>query len=264
MEVARRCSGQDKFRLRCVSKCWEEATLESIEVLFMRWHPELAACGDRNLRVELFTQLRKLSLCGARGLESAGVGDLIRRSPSSLQVVDLRFALPLSWPAYEALQRELALAGRHLAFEDTLGIRPNPGLTPQHVAQAQCYALHCGRVDVCFAFASPQNKANTGPLSRFQTFFAPPSPYAVMLHCDKWELWADGQAEFSGQGPQQQSGPGQGADCGQLQEGRHAICLVRLASATAACQQCQRVLLLDDRRGRASQHGGALLGWRIA
>ena len=45
--------------------------------------------------------------------------------------------------------------------------------------KAQCYALHAGRIDKCFAFASPSNRANTGPLPRFKHMIS--AGYPVML-----------------------------------------------------------------------------------
>ena len=62
---------------------------------------------------------------------------------------------------------------------------PDPALSPEDVIRIQLEALrHNDRgnrgIEVAFRFASPTNRANTGPLSRFITMIAH-GPYSLML-----------------------------------------------------------------------------------
>lgn len=60
-----------------------------------------------------------------------------------------------------------------LAFDDSLV--PNPSLTPQAVVQFQLQSLrensNGNGIEATFRFASPSNKALTGPLDRFSKLF---------------------------------------------------------------------------------------------
>lgn len=63
---------------------------------------------------------------------------------------------------------------------------PSPGLDPEEVVRIQLQALQLNDdsnrgIEVAFRFASPANKAATGPLSRFAGLFANPA-YAPMLN----------------------------------------------------------------------------------
>ncbi|CAK9093825.1 Hypothetical protein SCF082_LOCUS44118 [Durusdinium trenchii] len=73
----------------------------------------------------------------------------------------------------------------------TLSVQPSPKLTPREVVITQAYALHCGRVDVCFRFASPLNKLMTGPFERFARLFEAPSRYSAMLGCERFFVEED-------------------------------------------------------------------------
>ena len=63
---------------------------------------------------------------------------------------------------------------------------PDPGLSPGDVIRIQLEALRNNDeqdrgIAVAFRFASPANRANTGPLSRFIAMIER-GPYALMLH----------------------------------------------------------------------------------
>ena len=62
---------------------------------------------------------------------------------------------------------------------------PSPGLSPGEVVRIQLEALrhndpHNRGIEVAFRFASPSNRANTGPLARFVAMIRS-GPYALML-----------------------------------------------------------------------------------
>ena len=62
---------------------------------------------------------------------------------------------------------------------------PNPGLSPAEVIRIQLEALRHNDeqdrgIEVAFRFASPANRANTGPLARFIPMIRQ-GPYALML-----------------------------------------------------------------------------------
>mmetsp|Transcript_7567 Transcript_7567/g.21267 ORF Transcript_7567/g.21267 Transcript_7567/m.21267 type:complete len:266 (+) Transcript_7567:119-916(+) len=131
-------------------------------------------------------RLRRLSLRGTR-LRAEDLEALLAAAPLVVEC-DVSFALPLSWPTYNALRQRSDL--KHVDFRDTLAAQPNPDLSPLEVVVAQAYGLHCGRVDVCFRFASPSNKAMTGPLERFTRFFEGSSRYSAMLGCESFHVAA--------------------------------------------------------------------------
>lgn len=58
--------------------------------------------------------------------------------------------------------------------------QPDPKLSPSDVVRIQVEALRTSRIDIAFRFASPQNKAYTGPLSRFTEMLNSPT-YVAML-----------------------------------------------------------------------------------
>jgi len=65
---------------------------------------------------------------------------------------------------------------------------PNPGLSPEDVVRIKLEALRNNDdqnrgIAVAFRFASPANRANTGPLSRFIAMIER-GPYALMLDFD--------------------------------------------------------------------------------
>ena len=65
-------------------------------------------------------------------------------------------------------------------------VQPTPLMGPQQVVRVQLEALRRNTpedrgIEVAFRFASPGNKLNTGPLSRF-TRMIKDEPYALMLH----------------------------------------------------------------------------------
>ena len=64
-------------------------------------------------------------------------------------------------------------------------LAPNPGLAPEQVVRIQLDALRNNDLDnrgieVAFRFASPANRVNTGPLSRFIRMIRH-GPYSLML-----------------------------------------------------------------------------------
>lgn len=239
VEVARRCSFDAKFSLRCASKDWDEGARGAVESLKMRarvwgveddWgaslHQHTSGAEEDFLQERLKTQLktpqlllssfpnlRRLSLRGAKGLNPEQLEILLAKRPRNLTEVDLTFARPLSWPKYGELKQQLEKEGggggaavgevggscspaasasspgmQLVRFRDVLDIMPSPEWSPRRVVEAQCYALHAGRIDKCFAFASPGNAENTGPLAKFEQMFQPPSLYGIMVRCDFWEI----------------------------------------------------------------------------
>jgi hypothetical protein len=71
-------------------------------------------------------------------------------------------------------------------FAAVSAARPSPDLDPEEVVQIQLQALQLNDesnrgIEVAFRFASPANKAATGPLSRFTQLFSNPA-YAPMLN----------------------------------------------------------------------------------
>jgi len=64
-------------------------------------------------------------------------------------------------------------------------LMPNPDLAPEHVVRIQLDALRNNDpqnrgIEVAFRFASPENRVNTGPLSRFISMIRQ-GPYSLML-----------------------------------------------------------------------------------
>lgn len=127
--------------------------------------------------------LRRLQLRRAEGMEACALEALLGAAVGVTEV-DVVLALPMKWPAYNSVQQ------RHsrVYFVDTLSLEPSPELSPNDVVVAQAYALHAGRPDICFRFASTGNQAVTGPVDRFRELFSEPSRYAVMNGCSKFEL----------------------------------------------------------------------------
>eukprot|EP00246_Nothoceros_aenigmaticus_P012486 TRINITY_DN3909_c0_g1_i1.p1 TRINITY_DN3909_c0_g1~~TRINITY_DN3909_c0_g1_i1.p1 ORF type:complete len:325 (+),score=28.36 TRINITY_DN3909_c0_g1_i1:308-1282(+) len=64
--------------------------------------------------------------------------------------------------------------------EKGLPKKPHPQVAPSEVVQAQLKALHNRDLGSVYEFASPANKAHTGPLSRFSEMLEA-RPYRVML-----------------------------------------------------------------------------------
>lgn len=127
--------------------------------------------------------VKLLDLQRSRGLRAADLALILNAlvQPSS---VNVSFAEPLEWQSYGELQQQYP----SVSFQDVLEQRPCASLSPKDVIFLQCYALHAGRIDVCFTHASVSNRANTGPLSRFMTFFEPSAPYAIMCHSDAFTV----------------------------------------------------------------------------
>lgn len=73
-----------------------------------------------------------------------------------------------------------------LAFDDSLV--PNPSLTPQQVVQFQLQALRENKngdgIKATFRFASPSNKALTGPIDRFSRLFDAEQYRPMLNHQD--------------------------------------------------------------------------------
>ena len=69
-----------------------------------------------------------------------------------------------------------------------LTARPSPSLSPLAVVEAQLQALSEGDVSTCFAFASPQNKAQTGPWQRFEIMVRQTPAYSPLVCCTSFEV----------------------------------------------------------------------------
>ena len=73
-----------------------------------------------------------------------------------------------------------------LAFDDSLV--PNPSLTPQQVVQFQLQALRENAsgngIEATYRFASPANRALTGPLERFSKLFDAEQYRPMLNHQD--------------------------------------------------------------------------------
>eukprot|EP00629_Pelagomonadales_sp_RCC1024_P012923 CAMPEP_0119271190 /NCGR_PEP_ID=MMETSP1329-20130426/7882_1 /TAXON_ID=114041 /ORGANISM="Genus nov. species nov., Strain RCC1024" /LENGTH=179 /DNA_ID=CAMNT_0007271233 /DNA_START=86 /DNA_END=621 /DNA_ORIENTATION=+ len=72
--------------------------------------------------------------------------------------------------------------------EARLPKRPTPDALPEEVVAAQMVALAFGDVFRCFKFASPANKAVTGPWQRFERMLADNPEYSPMLRCSNWKF----------------------------------------------------------------------------
>jgi len=59
---------------------------------------------------------------------------------------------------------------------------PSPSYAPEAVVVAQLAALRAGDMPGVFAFASPANKASTGPLERFAGMLHAPSYAPLLAH----------------------------------------------------------------------------------
>lgn len=195
------------FKLREVAQSWEQGAALAIDQVTCELNgnsnvlESLLKCAKR------LPALRRLNFRRSRDLKAR---DLCRflEAAAAVQEVDVTLARPLEWQAY----KELCDRFSSVRFIDSLTQSPNPDLQAEDVLFTQCYGLHAGRVDVCFAHASPANRAQTGPLSRFTSLFEPPSPYAIMVHSDWFQLgeiecrteWNRGRAdcivEFEKQG----------------------------------------------------------------
>ena len=106
----------------------------------------------------------------------------MKASPTREWIVGSLLSLACVLGAACALAQESA-PGDTDPLSDSL--MPDPALSPEDVIRIQLEALrHNDRgnrgIEVAFRFASPTNRANTGPLSRFITMIAH-GPYALML-----------------------------------------------------------------------------------
>lgn len=63
---------------------------------------------------------------------------------------------------------------------------PSPSLTPVQVVEAQLSALQQDDVQRCFAFASPANRAMTGPWQRFDLLIRQTPAYAPLVACTRY------------------------------------------------------------------------------
>lgn len=190
------CSQAEQLRVRVTSRAFK-ATLHSLlETLVLETVTErplkpgcsAAKDGERWTAVRSFlschSKIRRISLRGAQ-LSVDELKILLATIPSIAEV-DVTFALPLAWPEFSAFRDCCALC-----VHDTLAAEPEPRHAPRDVVVAQAYGLHCHRVDVCFRFASPANKAQTGPLERFAQFFEGPSRFSSMLGCQSFHIDAE-------------------------------------------------------------------------
>ena len=65
---------------------------------------------------------------------------------------------------------------------------PSPALTPIQVVEAQLSALQRGDIKGCFAFASPSNRAATGPWQRFEVLVRQTPAYAPLVGSTRWAV----------------------------------------------------------------------------
>ena len=66
--------------------------------------------------------------------------------------------------------------------------RPKPSASAEQVVTAQLNALQAGDAMRAFKFASPANKAVTGPWRRFKAMIEQNPEYRPMLACSRWEF----------------------------------------------------------------------------
>lgn len=191
LPVLLRCGQADALRFRATSRAGAAAVRAALSELVLEkcgigGAPEgRAPCwAAAAALLKALPNVRRLGLRGAR-LTGEELGALLCAAPAVVEC-DVSLALPLEWPSYSALRVEPWLSG--VRFIDSLGLEPGPALTPREVVSVQAYGLHCRRVDVCFRFASPANRAATGPLERFATFFEGSSRYSVMLGCQSFSV----------------------------------------------------------------------------
>ena len=65
---------------------------------------------------------------------------------------------------------------------------PSPKLSPVEVTEQQLEALKQGDVQSCFEFASPANKANTGPWQRFELMVRQTPAYSPLVGCTRYAV----------------------------------------------------------------------------
>ena len=103
-------------------------------------------------------------------------------SPFRKWIAPALLAMALALGAAPGLAQESGYGGANPLSETLV---PDPDLSPAEVIRIQLEALrhndeHDRGIAVAFRFASPANKANTGPLSRFIPMIKE-GPYALML-----------------------------------------------------------------------------------
>eukprot|EP00419_Tripos_fusus_P062858 CAMPEP_0172911466 /NCGR_PEP_ID=MMETSP1075-20121228/186583_1 /TAXON_ID=2916 /ORGANISM="Ceratium fusus, Strain PA161109" /LENGTH=268 /DNA_ID=CAMNT_0013769787 /DNA_START=44 /DNA_END=850 /DNA_ORIENTATION=+ len=187
------CNQSEQLRVRATSRAFTTTLQSLLETLLLDAAPDrplrlrcaAAEAGQRWKAVRSFlsyhTKIRRISLRGAK-LSVDELSDLLAAAPSIVEV-DVTFALPLAWREFSEFRNRCAFR-----LYDTLEAKPEARHTPRDVVVAQAYGLHCHRVDVCFRFASPANKARTGPLERFVQFFESPSRFSSMLGCKSFHI----------------------------------------------------------------------------
>eukprot|EP00931_Biecheleriopsis_adriatica_P092259 TRINITY_DN66081_c0_g1_i1.p1 TRINITY_DN66081_c0_g1~~TRINITY_DN66081_c0_g1_i1.p1 ORF type:complete len:265 (+),score=28.04 TRINITY_DN66081_c0_g1_i1:51-845(+) len=176
---------------RAIARAWTEAAALGIVHLCCRVSGDIQQMDALSKCITKLPNLRRLDLQRSLGLRCTLLGYLLeaaQRAGLHMKEVDVTFARPLHFPEYKDICRCFSA----ITFFDVLAHRPSPNLAPADVVFIQSYALHAGRIDVCYAFASPGNRANTGPLARFSQLFEPPSPYACMVECSQFELKSSG------------------------------------------------------------------------
>ena len=103
-------------------------------------------------------------------------------SPFPKWIAPSLLAFTLSLAAAPTLAQEHGPGGTNPLSESLV---PDPGLSPEDVIRIQLEALRNNDeqdrgIEVAFRFASPANRVNTGPLSRFVAMIER-GPYALML-----------------------------------------------------------------------------------
>lgn len=174
---------KESFRLRQVGQVWQQGGALAIAEVSCTLNGNSSVAKSLLQCVARLPALRRLDLRCSMNLEARDIGPLLEAA-TGVQEVDVTWAQRLGWQAYKELQDRFTA----VRFVDVLTQSPSPNLKPHEVLFVQCYGLHAGRIDVCFAHASDANRAQTGPLSRFATLFEAPSPYAIMVHSDWFRL----------------------------------------------------------------------------
>lgn len=188
LEVSRWCTNSTLLSLRLASPGWMRAASCAVKSLHLPWPPPSGSSATVEQTLARLEGLQELSLARRSPLGAETLRNILSFAPDSLVMVDTSLALPLPWPAYETLREEILEQRPNMTVRDTLALLPDPELSPSDVVHTQIYALHAGRSDVCFAFASPENAAQTGPLERFDRLFQHPSQYALMFKCESFEV----------------------------------------------------------------------------
>lgn len=96
---------------------------------------------------------------------------------------------------FNTVHRDAPPHSRDDAFADAQNINlelPSRDLTPEDVVRLQLQSLRESLADPsrlmdCYSLASPENRQQTGPFSRFAAMVMQ-SPYDQLAHCENWQV----------------------------------------------------------------------------